>query len=64
MDEQQVRAVLAVMNFTAPFGFVWIANRVATETWIREMYDIQDSIRFYLVPDDSSFLLEKGVIHA
>lgn len=64
MELEQIKTVLRVMNLTAPFDMVWTAQDAPSESWFREMYGIEGQLRFYLVPDDSPLLNEKGVIRA
>jgi hypothetical protein len=64
MNVEHLKTVLRVMNMTAPFDQVWCAQSSDSGSFAREVFDIQDSYRFYLVPDDSALLGEKGVITA
>lgn len=64
IEEHELRTVLAVMNITAPFEMVWCAQNTDPGDFARELYDVRDGYRFYLVPDNSALLSEDGVISA
>lgn len=56
MTDNQIKIVLAVMNLTAPFGELWVCERYAAGDYARRLYDVQATLRFYLVPDNSALL--------
>ena len=64
MDIDHIKTVLRVMNMTAPFEMVWVAERSSVGDTARRTYDVQETLRFWLVPDDSALLNEDGMIRA
>ncbi len=56
MTDEQIKTVLRVMNLTAPFSQLWVCERHPAGDYARRLYDVQATLRFYLVPDDSNLL--------
>lgn len=63
MDERTVRAMLGVMNLTAPFESLWCAEFVEVSGNAKEQ-GVQQAVRFWLVQDDSKFAHDEGLIYA
>lgn len=64
MELEQIKTVLRVMNMTAGYGRVYVCEPSSSGDLGIRTYGIEATYRFYLVPDDSALLGEKGVITA
>lgn len=63
LDERAIRAILAVMNLTAPFESKWYAEKPGKLSELQEHMGIQQGLRFWLLPEDYSEGFE-GLISA
>jgi hypothetical protein len=54
MDERAVRALLGVMNLTAPFEAKWYAEKIRKPSELQKHKGVQQELRFWLLPDDYS----------